>query len=208
MNTPYKNHWDRIYSTKQPEEVSWTQKVPRISLEFIHGLALPKSASIIDIGGGESTLVDNLLDEGYSDITVLDISERALEKTKQRLGEKEKSVRWVVSDVTGFQPEKQYDLWHDRAAFHFLIEKDRIERYVMNARRSVKAGGFLIIGTFSLIGPKRCSGLDTRQYSEESLQTRLATGFKKLRCMPEDHVTPSGKVQNFLFCSFQRLADA
>src|ERR1051326_2243048 len=107
----FKEHWDKIYATKRPDEVSWTQRVPGISLEFIHGLTLSKSASIIDIGGGESTLVDNLLDEGYRDITVLDISHRALEKTKQRLGEKGKNVRWVVSDVTGFQPETQYDLW-------------------------------------------------------------------------------------------------
>lgn len=203
-----RGHWESIYTTKQPQEVSWTQKVPRISLDFVHSFNLSRKASIIDVGGGESRLVDFLLEEGYEDITVLDISKYALEKSKQRLGEKGENVHWVVSDVNEFHSDKRYDLWHDRATFHFLTMEEEIEKYLLNARLSIKNNGFLVIGTFSMSGPTKCSGLDIRQYSEESLNGKFASGFKKLRCMTDDHVTPFGIVQNFLFCSFQRLADA
>ena len=197
-----KEHWEKVYSTKQTHEVSWTQELPRTSLNFIHSFNLPKSASIIDIGGGDSKLVDYLLDEGFENITVLDISEKALEKTKQRLGNRATKVKWIVSDVTQFHPSTSYDLWHDRATFHFLTTKEDISDYLVTAKQSVK--GYLTIGTFSDKGPKKCSGLDVHQYSEKELQQQLTDGFQKIKCLTEDHITPSNTIQNFLFCSFKR----
>lgn len=196
-----KDHWEKIYTNKQPHEVSWTQEVPATSLAFIRGFKLPEKASIIDIGGGDSKLVDHLLLEGFQDITVLDISEQALERAKKRLGPLSDKVTWIVSDITHFQPDKQYDLWHDRAAFHFLTSGDQIEKYLTVARRFVK--GFLTIGTFTHEGPTKCSGLQIRQYNEEELQRQLAEGFTKLACITEDHQTPFNTKQNFLFCSFR-----
>lgn len=203
-DTDKKQHWETVFDTKQPNEVSWTQDIPQTSLDFIHSFNLPKSASIIDIGGGDSKLVDFLLDEGFENVTVLDISEKALERAKQRLGDKANRVKWIVSDVTEFNPDTHYDVWHDRAAFHFLTTPDQVEKYLSAARKGVK--GYLAIGTFSENGPKKCSGLDIKQYSEETLQAQLLKGFTKIRCITEDHVTPFNTVQNFLFCSFKATA--
>lgn len=200
MSVKTKKHWNSIYSNKLPEEVSWTQDVPQISLNFIHSFNVPKTATI-DIGGGDSTLVDCLLDEGYRNITVLDISEKALERAKERLGSKATTVKWIVSDVTEFLPGTKYDVWHDRATFHFLTAPRQIERYLSTARQAVSR--FLTIGTFSENGPEKCSGLNIKQYSEKQLQEQLAKGFTKLRCVSEDHITPFNTVQNFLFCSFK-----
>lgn len=197
-----KEHWEKVYSTKQPHEVSWTQELPRTSLGLIHSFHLPKSASIIDVGGGDSKLVDHLLSEGYENITVLDISERSLERAKQRLGDKAAKVKWIACDITEFHPTTQYDLWHDRATFHFLTTADDVQNYLNVARRSVK--GILIIGTFSDKGPRKCSGLNVHQYSEEQLQQQLINGFEKIKCITEDHTTPFNTKQNFLFCSFKR----
>lgn len=199
-----KEHWEKIYSSKGPTEVSWTQETPTTSLDFIHSFHLNKEASIIDIGAGESRLVDRLLDEGFSDITVLDISETAIEKTKQRLGDKANKINWIVSDVTEFQPTKKFDVWHDRATFHFLTTKDQINKYLNRAMASVKDKGFLTIGTFSESGPTKCSGLEIKQYSETTLQQQLRKGFEKIKCVIEDHLTPFNTLQNFLFCSFRR----
>jgi SAM-dependent methyltransferase len=197
-----KSHWENVYKSKGPEEVSWTQDVPQTSLDFINGFELPKTANIIDIGGGDSKLVDCLLDQGYTSITVLDISEKALEKAKKRLGKRSEQVKWIVADVTEFNPDEQYDVWHDRAAFHFLISPEQIGSYLEIARKSIK--GYLIIGTFSENGPKKCSGLEIRQYSEAELELQLADGFQKLHCINEDHTTPFNTIQNFLFCGFKR----
>lgn len=197
-----RKHWETVYETKNPDQVSWTQGVPKTSLDFIHSFGLAKSAKVIDIGGGDSRLVDFLLDEGFENITVLDISSKALEKAKQRLGDKAGKVHWIVSDITEFQPDTTYDVWHDRAAFHFLTTKDQVAKYLDTARKAVT--GFLIIGTFSDKGPKKCSGLDIQQYSEETLTAQLQNGFDKIRCTTEDHITPFGTTQNFLFCSFKR----
>ncbi|HXR83258.1 MAG TPA: class I SAM-dependent methyltransferase [Hanamia sp.] len=202
MNLSIKNHWDTVYKTNHPGERSWTQHVPKTSLQFIHSFNLKKTSKIIDIGGGDSNLVDYLLDEGFKNITVLDISEAALEQAKKRLGKKASKINWVVSDITKFNPLTALDVWHDRATFHFLTTKNQVEKYLDVARRSVK--GYLTIGTFSESGPHRCSGLDTKQYSEQSLTTELQNGFKKLRCITEDHKTPFDTKQNFLFCSFKR----
>jgi len=202
MDKTTKNHWETVYESKKPDQVSWTQAVPKTSLDFIHSFGLTKTASIIDIGGGDSKLVDYLLAEGFTNITVLDISSRALDRTKERLGENAEKIKWVVSDITEFQPTTTYDVWHDRATFHFLTTSEQIEKYIDIARKSVT--GYLIIGTFSDSGPKKCSGLDIRQYTEQALTTELQNGFDKLTCITEDHTTPFGTTQNFLFCSFKR----
>jgi len=195
-------YWDKIYTIKQPDEVSWTQEIPQTSLDFIHSFGLKKTAKIIDIGGGDSKLVDFLIAEGFENITVLDISVKALERAKQRLGSKSKTVNWVVSDITEFQPDRVFDVWHDRATFHFLTTSEQVEKYMDAARKSVS--GYLTIGTFSENGPEKCSGLAIKQYSEETLTTELQNGFNKLRCVTEDHITPFDTTQNFLFCSFKR----
>jgi len=198
------NHWDKLYSTKQSEELSWTQEVPKTSLDFLHNAHLDKSASIIDIGGGDSKLVDFLLDEGYENITVLDISEQALIRARQRLGDKAAKINWIVSDITEFHPTTSYDFWHDRATFHFLTTKPQIVKYLSIARHTVKEYGYVTIGTFSKDGPLKCSGLEVKRYSEENLTSELENGFEKIKCITEDHKTPFNTTQNFLFCSFKR----
>lgn len=203
MNNERKDHWEKIYETKQPHEVSWTQKQPVISLEMIRLLQIPENARIIDVGGGDSKLADYLLLEGYTDITVLDISSAAIERAKKRLGEKAGLVKWIVNDVLAFNPQEQYDLWHDRAAFHFLITEDAIHKYLQIVNSNVT--GYIIAGTFSVDGPKKCSGLEIRQYNEQSLPSVFEkAGFDKMECRREDHHTPAGTTQNFVFCSFKR----
>jgi SAM-dependent methyltransferase len=202
MDTTRQNHWETVYETKNPDQVSWTQEIPKTSLDFIHSFDLTKTAKIIDIGGGDSKLVDYLLDEGFENITVLDISAKALDKAKKRLGDKAQKVNWVVSDITEFRPSTTFDIWHDRATFHFLTTAEQVATYMDTARKAVT--GYLTIGTFSDNGPKKCSGLDIKQYNEETLTTELQNGFDKLRCVTEDHTTPFDTTQNFLFCSFKR----
>lgn len=197
-----KKHWETVYETKDAEEVSWSQEMPKTSLDFIRSFKLKKTAKIIDIGGGESKLVDYLLDEGFENITVLDISAKSLEKTKKRLGEKANKVNWIVSDVTDFDPKMTFDVWHDRATFHFQTTPEEIKKYIQTARKSVS--GFITIGTFSQNGPTKCSGLEIKQYNEEELTLEFKDGFKKIKCLTEDHLTPFDTTQNFLFCSFKR----
>ncbi|HEY8782288.1 MAG TPA: class I SAM-dependent methyltransferase [Mucilaginibacter sp.] len=205
MKENKKVHWEKIYQTQKPDQVSWTQPVPQTSLDFIHSFHLPKTSKIIDIGGGESKLADYLLQEGFTDITVLDISEFAIEKAKTRLGDKSKQVNWVVSDITCFKPSRQYDLWHDRATFHFLTEEDQIAAYLNTAEKAITH--YMVIGTFSENGPERCSGLPVKQYSELQLQSQLRQDFTKIRCINEDHITPFQTKQNFLFCSFKKKGE-
>ncbi len=202
MTLDKKKHWETVYKTKNPDQVSWTQETPKTSLAFINSFGLKKNAKIIDIGGGDSKLVDYLLDEGFENITVLDISAKSLEKAKNRLGKKAIKVDWIVSDITEFEPNMTYDIWHDRATFHFLTTTEQIKKYMKTARKSVS--GFLTIGTFSENGPKKCSGLEIRQYNEEELTSELKDGFDKIKCVTEDHLTPFGTNQNFLFCSFKK----
>lgn len=197
-----KNHWENVYETKNPDEVSWTQKKPRTSLDFIRSFGLSKDAKIIDIGGGDSNLVDFLLEEGYKNITILDISAKALDKAKERLGEKSKKITWIVTDITEFQPTETYDIWHDRAAFHFLTTPEQIFKYVEITKKAVSK--FMILGTFSKNGPKKCSGLDITQYDEESMNSQFAENFEKIKCITEDHTTPFETTQNFVFCSFRK----
>jgi ubiquinone/menaquinone biosynthesis C-methylase UbiE len=204
MEKHIREHWEKIYTTKKPDEVSWTEEVPQASLDFFHSFRLPKTASIIDVGGGDSKLVDFLLDEGYRNITVLDISEHALERAKQRLGERAATVKWIVSDILQFVPLQTYDLWHDRFTFHFLTTESEIQRYLDIAVDAISPHGFMTIGTFSDQGPNRCSGLNIKQYSEETLTKELERGFEKIRCITDEHITPFHTIQNFLFCSFKR----
>jgi ubiquinone/menaquinone biosynthesis C-methylase UbiE len=203
--TETKEHWEKIYDTKKPNEVSWFQKYPKTSIEFIKLFNLPKNAAIIDIGGGDSNFVDVLIDQGYTDITVLDISSNAIERAKKRLGVKSARVKWVVSDITQFNPERKYDFWHDRAAFHFLVSNELADKYVQISKRGVKENGYLILGTFSEKGPDKCSGLEVKKYSQESMSNKFVDGFKRVKCIEEEHNTPFHTTQSFLFCSFQRL---
>lgn len=199
-----KAHWDAVYQSKQPHEVSWTQPVPKTSLDFIHSFGLPKTARIIDIGGGDSQLAEYLLREGFEHITVLDISEKAVDRAKKRLGRLARKVKWVVADIADFRPaDGAFDLWHDRATFHFLTEKGQVERYLDTACSA--ASRFLVVGTFSDTGPRKCSGLDIKQYSEADLAAAFEKGFRKIRCVNEDHETPFLTLQNFTFCSFSNL---
>ncbi len=205
MNTSNKNHWETIYTTKQPHEVSWTQETPSISLELIESMKIPTSASIIDVGGGDSKLVDVLLEKGFTDITVLDISAAAIERAKTRLGAKANLVNWVVSDILEFKTNKRFDVWHDRAAFHFQTEETSIQQYIELVKNL--AADKIIVGTFSVDGPKKCSGLEVKQYEEKTMKFLFEdNNFKNLECKREDHITPSGNIQNFVFCSFQNLA--
>ena len=202
MDESYKKHWEKVYETKNPDQVSWTQEIPQTSLDFIHSFQLPKTAKIIDVGGGESKLVDHLLNEGYENITVLDISEKALEKTKKHLGENASKVNWIVSNILDFKPDTKYDVWHDRATFHFLTTPEQITKYVEIAENAID--GYLILGTFSDKGPTKCSGLEITQYNQEKLAAEWKKNFTKIHCVKEIHTTPFGTSQHFLFCSFKR----
>lgn len=199
-----RTHWNQVYHKKTAEQMSWTQDVPHISLDFIDTLHVPTNARIIDVGGGDSRLVDYLLEKGYADLTVLDISEEALDRAKVRLGDKAHLVKWIVSDITEFRPEHPYDLWHDRATFHFLTTVPQVSTYMAIAGGSIPQGGYLIVGTFSQNGPTQCSGLPVRQYDEADLTQVIGTQFNKMICISEDHITPFNTLQNFLFCSFKR----
>jgi len=203
METTKKTHWENVYETKNPSQVSWTQETPKTSLDLIRSFKVDKQAKIIDIGGGDSNLVDHLLEEGYENITVLDISAKALDKAKNRLGAKAEKVTWVISDVVDFQPDTTYDVWHDRAAFHFLTTKEQIAQYIENTSKYVR--GYLAIGTFSKNGPLKCSGLEITQYAEEELKDKFKNNFTPLNCFTEDHLTPFDTTQNFLFCSFKKV---
>lgn len=200
-----KKHWEAIYQTNNINEVSWYQPTPETSLQFLRENQIAKNAAIIDMGGGDSFFVDHLLELGYTDITVLDISAVALEKAKKRLGEKAKNVNWIVADAGDFNPPKKYDFWHDRAAFHFLTSENEIDRYIDTARNNINPNGVIVIGTFSESGPKKCSGIDIKQYSEISLSERLSKFFHKIRCITTDHLTPFNTIQNFVFCSFRNM---
>ena len=200
-----KLHWEKIYSTRQMNEVSWYQPTPEISLDFINGLNISKTDAIIDVGGGDSYLVDHLLKKGFTDITVLDISAAAVNRAKERLGEAAKKINWIVSDITELSTDKKFDFWHDRAAFHFLTNEEQVEKYLSVAQKHISENGKMVIGTFSSDGPEKCSGLSVKQYSEQSLSSLLKNWFEKIRCITVDHTTPFNTIQNFLFCSFKKI---
>ena len=196
-------HWESIYQAKKSDELSWHQEKPDTSLNLIAEAGLGRDAGIIDVGAGDSRLVDNLLDKGFRNITVLDVSPTALERAKKRLGSRAVSVKWVVSDVREFETGDRYDLWHDRAVLHFLTSEEDVNRYVEVVRRVLRPGGYLIVSAFSLRGPTRCSGLDVRQYSEASLK-KLFSDFERIKSFEDEHVTPWGASQMFLCGEFRK----
>ena len=201
MNT--KQHWETVYENKTPDQVSWTQEKPEISLKLILETGVSKSAQIIDVGGGDSKLVDYLLEEGFKNVSVLDISEKALEKAKKRLGDQAAHVTWIVDDITAFKPQKTYDVWHDRATFHFLTTDAEIKYYKKITSAFVK--DHLIIGTFSKDGPTKCSGLPIAQYDDKTLLKVFAKHFEKVICLRAEHITPFETIQNFQFCRFKKI---
>jgi len=201
-----KNHWENIYETKTLKEVSWYQPTPETSLEFIQKMKLSKDAAIIDIGGGDSFLVDHLLDLGFSNISVLDISEKAIERAQKRLGTKAGLVKWIITDITEFKPKEKYGFWHDRAAFHFLTNQEDVKKYIEIAENSLNQNGVLFIGTFSENGPKKCSGIEIKQYSEESLKAIFQNSFSPIESFTIDHKTPFDTIQNFLFYGFRKIS--
>lgn len=203
-NFDRKQHWEKIYQTKPLQEVSWYQPRPETSLNLITGGFLPKEANIIDIGGGDSLLSDHLLQLGYTHLTVLDISSAAIERAKKRLCQDAEKVNWIEADVSAFTPQNSYDLWHDRAAFHFLQDENEIKSYIRAASSGVKPGGYLIIGTFGPQGPLKCSGIEIKQYSQEELTALFAENFNVETCLYIDHSTPSGGNQQFTFCRLKR----
>ena len=196
-----KTHWEKIYTGKTPDQVSWYRPHLETSIELIERAAADFSASIIDIGGGESTLIDDLLARGYHNVTVLDISQTAIDVTKKRLGTTSENVRWVIGDITTIKLEpRSYDVWHDRAVFHFLTSTDERRAYVRQVAWAVKPGGHVIVSTFGPEGPTKCSGLDVIRYDAQSLHKEFGVRFHLLGSFKELHQTPSGTVQQFLYC--------
>ncbi|MFD2146082.1 class I SAM-dependent methyltransferase [Mucilaginibacter antarcticus] len=199
-----KEHWENVYEQKLLTEVSWYEERPEASLNLIADLNLPKNSAIIDIGGGDSFLVDHLLALGYTNISVLDISAKAIERAKLRLANKAQQVEWIVSDVLDFKPAKVYDLWHDRAAFHFLTDTKDVRSYLDKVNLSLKTGTFAVIATFAEDGPEKCSGLAVRPYSEKGLGELFSMYFEKQQCFHTTHLTPFQIIQKFIYCSFTR----
>ena len=204
MKKYLEDHWQNVYDKKNENEVSWYQKSPKLSLEFVNSLNLSLDAEIIDIGAGESRLVDNLLEMGFVNLSVLDISSKSIEKTKKRLGLKSKLVNWIVSDINNFNPTKKYDLWHDRAAFHFLKDSVEIDNYVKLVKSSLHNQGNLIIATFSENGPLKCSGLEVSRYSENSISDLFNNDFELIKSQKSIHKTPFSTSQEFLFSKFKK----
>lgn len=199
-----KSHWENIYSEKEFGDTSWFQEKPEISLNIIQSLGLSKKARILDVGGGDSYLGDHLLELGYKNISVLDISETAIEKAKERLGEKSEQVNWICSDVTEYNFKQEFEVWHDRAAFHFLTEDSRVESYISKLRISLRSGGYFILGTFSENGPDSCSGIEIRKYSSKDMHELFEKDFEIVRLENLDHKTPWNAVQNFTFGLFRK----
>ena len=194
-------HWERIYSQKAANEVSWYRPHLETSLALIAQAASSPSASIIDVGGGESTLVDDLLARGYADITLLDISQTAIDATRERLGKAAERLRWLVADITQVDlAPASYDVWHDRAVFHFLTEPRDRAAYVRQAARAVRPGGHVIVSAFGLEGPVKCSGLEVVRYDGESLHAEFGARFRLIESSEEFHQTPFGTTQQFLYC--------
>ena len=199
-----KAHWENVYTTKSEKEVSWFQENPAPSLELIALAGLHADARIIDIGGGASRLVDALVGQKIGQVTVLDLSAAALDAAKKRLGDSGAAVEWVIADVTTWEPSQAYDLWHDRAAFHFLTDASDRSAYVRHLKKAVRSDGHVIIGTFALDGPERCSGLPIMRYDEGMLGAILGTDFRLIDSRRHDHATPWGVVQRFQFSTFRR----
>lgn len=203
MSTNRKTHWQQVYGEKQPTDVSWYQPIPEKSLQLIRATGVQHGDPVLDAGGGASTLVDHLLREGYTDISVLDISANALERSRARLGEAGQNIHWIESDVIDFQPLRRYALWHDRAVFHFLTESADRDRYIDVVCKSLLPNGHFVLATFGPQGPKRCSGLDIRRYGIEQLQALFGSRLALHGHEIDEHETPMGSTQQFLYSRWQ-----
>jgi trans-aconitate methyltransferase len=205
-------HWEQVYGRQSPETVSWYQKSPAISVSLVRAVDPPTDARIVDVGGGASTLVDNLIQMGFRDVTVVDLAAAALETSRQRLagqgfqGHQGAEIRWLVQDVTSWQPDRVFDIWHDRAVFHFLVEERDRRGYLAALDAGLRSGGTLIMATFAPDGPEKCSGLPVRRYSPETLAAELGAGFSLVETRFEDHTTPAGRTQRFVYCRFQKAS--
>ena len=204
MSSERQAHWQNVYATKGEREVSWFEESPRLSLDLIRATGVSSSAAIIDVGGGASRLVDALLAAGFEDVTVLDLSETALATTRARLGATATKVKWITADVTAWEPAQTYDVWHDRAAFHFLDAQDRTA-YAERILRAVRPGGHVIIGTFAPDGPERCSGLPVARHDAGSIGRVLGPSFELIESRSQAHRTPGGSIQHFQFSRFRRV---
>lgn len=199
-------HWEKVYRTKGAGEVSWFREHLETSFRMITNTGVGKEAAIIDVGGGNSTLVDDLLDSGFADISVLDISAKAITDSRQRLGAKAEKVNWFEADITVAElPADHYDVWHDRAVFHFLTEADDRSKYVGLVMRSLKLGGHIIVASFGLEGPQKCSGLDVVRYSPETMHDEFGDAFQLVASVGETHNTPFGTTQDFVYCYCRKM---
>ena len=206
MSESKKAHWQRVYGEKEPTAVSWYQPVPQKSLQFIRSARIARDEAILDAGGGASTLVDHLVDEGYTDISVLDISGKALEKSRARLGARAGAITWIESNVTEFEPSRQFALWHDRAVFHFLTESVDRDKYIEVVCRALQPNGHLVLATFGPQGPERCSGLDIQRYGVEELQNLFGSRFDLCSHELDEHATPTGSKQQFLYSWWRKTS--
>ncbi|MBI4430007.1 MAG: class I SAM-dependent methyltransferase [Ignavibacteriales bacterium] len=203
-----KTHWEKVFTTKLSNEVSWFKPHLHISLEMIANAAPPTSAAIIDVGGGDSTLIVDLLQSGYFNVTVLDISTTALQRAKTRLGDQADKVRWLEADITqAVFPANSYQLWHDRAAFHFLTDPGSRDAYIELCTNALAPGGTLILATFAQDGPEKCSGLPTMRYSPRDLEQHFGPSFHLVETRSELHTTPAAKIQSFVYCRFTKLSN-
>lgn len=202
-----KAHWEKVYQTKSDQQVSWFREHLDNSLQLILSTKADKSAAIIDVGGGSSTLADDLLTQGFTDISVLDISAAALEKSKTRLADKSAKIEWIEADITKVSlPENHYEVWHDRAVFHFLTEAEDRRKYIKLVMGSLKVGGHIIVASFGLDGPQKCSGLDVVRYNPKKMKNEFGDDFKLVKSLNETHKTPFGTTQEFIYCYCRKLA--
>lgn len=199
-------HWENVYQTKNSTEVSWYEPDPKQSLDLILQVAGDSRGRVLDVGGGQSFLVDRLLDAGFSHVAVLDISQTAIDATKVRLGERASQVEWIVADITKRDTLGEFDVWHDRAVFHFVTDSDDRKHYVELLKRSLPVGGHFVVGTFAKGGPEKCSGLTICQYDAATMQAELGPSFEPVKCRAYLHTTPTGKPQQFFFGIYKRIA--
>ncbi len=203
-----KKHWEQIYSSNKPNQVSWYREHLDNSLRMILQTNVSKEKAIIDIGGGNSTLVDDLVEHGFADISVLDISSKAIEESKKRLKYRAKKIEWIEADITEVSlPENKFDVWHDRAVFHFLTTRDDRKKYIELVMQSLKVGGHIIVASFGLDGPKKCSGLDVVRYSPETMHDEFGEKFKLIKSIKETHKTPFETTQEFIYCYCRKVVE-
>ena len=205
MSIARQKHWNEVYATKGADTVSWFQARAEMSMRLIEAAGATKDSAIIDIGGGSSVLIDHLLDAGFVDVTALDISERALIGSKDRLGGRAAEVHWIIADILAWSPARAYDIWHDRAVFHFLTDACDREAYRATLLRGLRPRSSVILGTFAEGGPERCSGLPVQRWSADALTDELGSEFRLIESLREDHRTPGGAVQPFTWARFERV---